>query len=65
MAKKVEASAEQIDALRAFAKKHGRYWKSKLGEMWQGGRIDEGTILRGVRNQFGPTWLLRFRLPPE
>lgn len=60
-----QPTAEQIEALRAFAAKHGRTWKSKLIDAWTGwGNIQDGPILRGVRNEFGPTWLIdKFRLP--
>lgn len=51
-------TAEQVAALKAYAAKNGRTWKSKLLADWMGARISEGAILRSVRNDFGPTWLL-------
>jgi len=54
-------TAEQLDALREFAAKHGRCWKARLREDWYGGS-DIG-LLRQIRNQFGPAWLTRFELP--
>lgn len=55
---------EQVDALRRYAKKHGRTWKSKLRDAWMGmPPHDDAGTLRGLRNSHGPTWLDRFRLP--
>lgn len=57
---------EQVDALRAFAGRRGRNWKSKLLSMWFNGRDasePNGHLLRQVRNQLGPTWLMNFRFP--
>lgn len=64
---------EQIAALQAFAAAHGRKWKSILSEQyWFNARIwhdytnpdrEFGVTLHGIRNQFGPSWLYRFKLP--
>ena len=57
-------TVEQHQALRAYAAKHGRRWKSTLNNVWMGGPpYDDGGILRGLRNSHGPTWLLTYRLP--
>jgi hypothetical protein len=56
-------SAEQIDALRAYRDQHGRRWKSRLLAEWLSSAGDEGPELRQVRNTFGPSWLLNYRLP--
>ena len=56
-------SAEQIDALRAYRDQHGRRWKSRLLAEWHSSTGDEGPELRQVRNTFGPSWLLNYRLP--
>lgn len=62
-------SVEQLEALRTFAAANGRNWKSNLRQAWMTGIYDEyaGTgrrdLLQQVRNAFGPTWLVRFRLP--
>lgn len=56
-------SAEQIDALRAYRDRHGRRWKSRLLAEWLSSTGDEGPELRQVRNTFGPSWLLSYRLP--
>jgi len=59
-------SADQLEALRAFAEENGRSWKSKLNTAWSTGRYDDysGTddygSLQQVRNRFGPAWLSRF-----
>ena len=56
-------SAEQIEALRAYRDRHGRRWKSRLLAEWHSSTGDEGPELRQVRNTFGPSWLLNYRLP--
>jgi hypothetical protein len=53
-------TAEQWQALQAFAKKHGRTWKHQLMELWQSGR-DIG-YLRQIRNTIGPRGLATIRL---
>jgi hypothetical protein len=61
-----EISADQLAALRTFAKANGRSWKSKLNHAWSTGRYDDysGTddygSLQQIRNRFGPAWLSRF-----
>jgi hypothetical protein len=58
-------SAEQLNALQQFAATHGRNWKSELHSMWIDGRDacqPNGSILRQIRNWFGPTWLQRFSI---
>lgn len=52
---------EAWTALQAYAAEHGRYWKSKLRELWMTGQ-DSGP-LRRVRNIVGPSGLDRVRLP--
>lgn len=59
-------SEEQLAALVAYAKAHGRKWKSQLNHAWmtgQYGMSDDSMNLQQVRNTLGPTWLIRFRLP--
>lgn len=65
-------NAIQLDALRAYRKVHGRYWKSRLNLDWLNGRysgIDNGSdvaaVLQGLRNTHGPAWLLDFKMPRE
>ena len=55
-------SQEQVDALREYAAENGRAWKSKLNHEWMTGQ--QSGILQQIRNQFGPSWLIRFKLPP-
>lgn len=50
----------QIEALKAYAAKNGRTWKSKLLNDWMTGR--SSGELQHVRNCFGPTWLTKFKL---
>lgn len=57
---------EQMEALRAFASTHGRNWKSVLRDSWMSGIYPtdcDSASLQQVRNAFGPSWLVRFRLP--
>lgn len=64
-----QPTAEQIEALRAFREGNGRAWKSKLNQAWQTGRyndfyaVERQDLLQQVRNTFGPSWLIRFKLP--
>lgn len=63
------ASPFQIETLRNFAAANGRKWKSALRFCWETGRYkdfngtDDYPALQRVRNQFGPSWLVRFRFP--
>lgn len=55
---------EQMEAILAFKERHGRFWKTKLGDMWLDGRDASqpgGHLLRQVRNTFGPQWLANFK----
>jgi hypothetical protein len=52
---------EQIEALRQYAAEHGRNWKSQLNADWMNGQ--SSGPLQQIRNQFGPSWLVRFQLP--
>ena len=55
---------DQEAALREYAVRHGRRWKSILSDVWMGGPpYDDGGVLRGLRNTHGPTWLQSYRLP--
>ena len=57
---------EQANALQTFARRHGRYWKKKLAELWQSGRDSrepEGPLLRQIRNGGGHSLLVAFRVP--
>ena len=62
-------TAEQIEALITFALANGRHsWKSSLRHCWETGRYRDycGTerqdLLQQVRNEFGPSWLVRFSM---
>jgi len=62
-------TSEQLEALRRFARLNGRTWKSCLRHAWETSRYyDHGAeeysgTLQQIRNTFGPSWLVRFRLP--
>ena len=54
---------EELKALKEFAAHHGTQWKNVLKREWaRGGTV--GT-LRAIRNNRGPVWLSRFKLPKE
>lgn len=57
---KKQPTAGQLEALKRFAVRHGRTWKSKLVNVWLSGRdesIPDAALLRQVRNQLGLQWL--------
>jgi hypothetical protein len=59
-------SPEQEKALVNFAAKYGRRWKSQLNYKWMSGHDcseEGGNYLRQIRNEFGPAWLTKYRLP--
>lgn len=62
----MQPTLEQVAALQAYAKAHGRCWKSQLREAWMTGIYgsgDDSQHLQQVRNNLGPSWLTRYRLP--
>ena len=65
-------NAEQLKAIREWAKVHGRAWKAALRLAWESGDYDgiepygnTAAYLQQVRNTFGPSWLMRFILHEE
>ena len=65
MEKQSKPTAEQLNALAIWAEENGRNWKSALRQAWMTGdygTFDRSNILQGIRNQFGPSWLVSFRL---
>jgi|SRR5882724_13204734 len=59
---------KQYAALLAYAASHGRTWKAQLNHAWMTGQYDAGddsSALQQVRNSFGPSWLVRFKLPRQ
>jgi hypothetical protein len=68
-----EPTQEEVDALVAFAKAHGRKWKDELSmvywynaRIWRGPVDSMGTTLHCIRNKFGGSWLYDvFKLPKE
>jgi hypothetical protein len=48
-------SAEQLEALVAFAREHGRTWRRILSAMWE--QSEAPPALQALRNSHGPTWL--------
>jgi hypothetical protein len=58
-------STEQLEALKAWAALYGRNWKSSLRDAWMTGdygSFEQSNYLQQIRNTFGPSWLIRFRL---
>ena len=55
-----------VAALQRFAARNGRRWKSALLTLWETGRDDresDGPLLRQMRTNFGPSFLMKMRLP--
>ena len=64
-----ELTSEERGALQVFAAENGRTWKEKLSfEYWMKARIYrdrqgfEYPELQRLRNEFGPSWLVKFKL---
>jgi len=54
---------EQLAALKAFAARNGRYWKSALRHKWETGLYDsqdDSANLQQIRNSFGCVWLGKY-----
>lgn len=49
---------DQVEAIRAYAREHGRTWKRQLTDEWANG----SPALRWLRNTLGPSGLLALRL---
>jgi len=72
----MQITAEQLNAVQEFIDKYEssnecRYrpnvdWRAKLAELWFKGQdanyIEDGHLLRQLRNNFGPAWLATFEL---
>ena len=61
-------TVEQLAALQTFARENGRNWKSALRHSWETGDYctnADSASLQQIRNTFGPSWLVRFRLPVD
>jgi hypothetical protein len=61
-------TAEQLAAIEAWAKMYGRAWKAALRAAWASGDyqgFDGAPLLQQLRNTFGPSWLVSFRLPVD
>ncbi len=52
---------EQTTAIQEYAAVHGRTWKSQLSADWLQGRTTGA--LQVLRNAFGPSWLVGYKLP--
>lgn len=59
-AKIPQPNPEQLEAVKAFAARHGRDWRDALALAWMTGsdaNQPAGHLLRQVRNTCGPRWL--------
>ncbi|TJW14400.1 MAG: hypothetical protein E5W82_10515 [Mesorhizobium sp.] len=61
-------TAADIAALRSYAAEYGPKWKDALALDWYNARLsicsempERGSILHGLRNNLGPSWLADFR----
>jgi hypothetical protein len=59
-------SPEQLAALQAWANVYGTRWKASLHTAWE--KAGQGYAaytpqLQQLRNNFGPSWLVRYKLP--
>jgi len=67
--KNTNPTPEQIESLKLFAAANGRHWKSDLRQLWMNGGYNYAVMggadsahLQQIRNNFGPSWLNKFRL---
>lgn len=63
--KRPQPNAEQLAALREYARQHGRHWKHQLKTDWMLERDERMPVLRQMRNGLGMCWLTKFRFPKE
>lgn len=61
--KEMKPTQDQLNALKEYAAANGRTWKSKLHHEWM--NATASWPLMQIRNQFGPSWLVRFDLRKE
>ena len=62
---KKQLTAEQMKAIRSFARENGRTWKTSLRSAWETGNYapyENAPALQTIRNTFGPSWLVAFNL---
>lgn len=52
---------DELAAITAFAKEHGRTWKADLRDLWM--RAAAPATLHRLRNTHGPSWLESFQIP--
>ncbi|WP_048710802.1 hypothetical protein [Microvirga massiliensis] len=55
-----QPTPDMVEALKTFAARYGRTWRTDLVCRWMNGRDDyepEGPTLRAIRNNLGPVWL--------
>jgi hypothetical protein len=65
-----EIDTRELEAIRRFARRAGRTWKSSLRYSWERSSYapasdDDAAILQRLRNTRGLVWLAGFKLPKE
>lgn len=64
-----QPTTEQLIAIRKYARIEGKRWKASLRQAWMTGDYgvhgDVSPLLQQVRNSFGPSWLVKFKLIEE
>lgn len=58
---RIKLTPEQAARIKLFAESYGEEWKDELLGFWLTGKdaqLKDGHLLRQVRNQFGPRWLM-------
>ena len=61
-------TSDEFAAVVSFAKDRGRYWKADLRVAWETGiyrSYENAGVLQTIRNAFGPSWLVSFKLPKK
>jgi hypothetical protein len=59
----IHPTPEQLAALDRYREGRGPTWKSKLRRHWlEDSRIADASLLRQLRNNFGPNWLNAYRI---
>lgn len=61
-----ELTDSQYKALEAVRDHYGRLWRSRLRKSWETGKYtyllqEYQSELQQIRNDFGPSWLTKFR----
>jgi len=61
-------SDAQLAALKVWREERGRTWRTELLLAWEragAGVLNYTPELQQLRNEFGPSWLAKYRVPKE